>query len=718
MMRRLFPLAGAALVTSALILVLPAATLAGSPDVSTTNAEVFGDTATSVFGVVNPEGETTTYHVAYSLQSSSWCTSGGTSGSPTFTTTPVQMVNSSVQYESVGAQLTGLTLDSAYCAELIASNASGTIHGGQVAWWQGKPRIDNTDASPTGLSTAVVEADVNPGGQSLAYEVLYGPAGSSWCTSGGTSGSPPNATAYTDVGSTDNSFHHVSVNLTGLTPGNEYCAELLVFGNSYLQTYGNQVTWSESFPDAETFDTYSTGPSAATVEGDVNPAGDATTTYQVQYDVASSGWCASGGSAGSPAHTSSPTAAGLDTTQTSYQFVSVDLTGLTEGSDYCAQVIATNSNGEVGGGQVTWTQGAPFADTFEIDPTGNSTATFDGDVNPAGKATDYEVQYDVASSQWCESGGSSGSPANSTASTLLGFTDGTFHEVLVGLAGLSQSTTYCAAIVATNVDGTAESFQEYWTQPTPPPPPVTLSVHVQGAGTVTSSPAGISCSSTCSAPFAPGTAVTLTASGGTFVRWGGAFSCLPPPGKTPSPTCTVTANADMAVTAFFTTPPPSQLPTHVLTVVPSGIGTGTGTVTSSPSGLNCGSTCSVAFAEGTTVTLTATSDPGSRFLGWFGDGCSGTGTCTVTMAADQTVTATFDDALRSPACKVPKLRGKKLAAAKAAIKSAHCAVGKITRTYSAKVRQGRVISQKPAPGTRHPAGTRVRLVVSKGRRPA
>jgi beta-lactam-binding protein with PASTA domain len=88
------------------------------------------------------------------------------------------------------------------------------------------------------------------------------------------------------------------------------------------------------------------------------------------------------------------------------------------------------------------------------------------------------------------------------------------------------------------------------------------------------------------------------------------------------------------------------------------------------------------------------------------------------MAADQTVTATFDDALRSPACKVPKLRGKKLAAAKAAIKSAHCAVGKITRTYSAKVRQGRVISQKPAPGTRHPAGTRVRLVVSKGRRPA
>jgi Divergent InlB B-repeat domain len=67
-------------------------------------------------------------------------------------------------------------------------------------------------------------------------------------------------------------------------------------------------------------------------------------------------------------------------------------------------------------------------------------------------------------------------------------------------------------------------------------------------------------------------------------------------------------------------------------------GTGSGSVTSSPSGINCGATCSASFAAGTMVTLTATAAAGSTFTGWSG-AC--TGTCTVTMSADQAVTATF-----------------------------------------------------------------------------
>jgi len=70
-------------------------------------------------------------------------------------------------------------------------------------------------------------------------------------------------------------------------------------------------------------------------------------------------------------------------------------------------------------------------------------------------------------------------------------------------------------------------------------------------------------------------------------------------------------------------------------------GDGTGTVTSSPSGINCGSTCSALYVEGTVVTLTAAAGTHSTFGGW-GGACSGTGTCVVTMSADVSVTATFN----------------------------------------------------------------------------
>jgi len=72
------------------------------------------------------------------------------------------------------------------------------------------------------------------------------------------------------------------------------------------------------------------------------------------------------------------------------------------------------------------------------------------------------------------------------------------------------------------------------------------------------------------------------------------------------------------------------------------VGTGTGSVTSSPAGIDCGATCSASFVQHATVTLTAAPDTNSTFDGWSGGGCSGTGTCTGTLDAATTVTATFD----------------------------------------------------------------------------
>jgi hypothetical protein len=71
-------------------------------------------------------------------------------------------------------------------------------------------------------------------------------------------------------------------------------------------------------------------------------------------------------------------------------------------------------------------------------------------------------------------------------------------------------------------------------------------------------------------------------------------------------------------------------------------GTGSGTVTSSPSGIDCGATCSARYDPETEVTLSASASAGSTFTGWSGEGCSGTGTCVVSMTQARNVTANFD----------------------------------------------------------------------------
>src|ERR1700688_3986130 len=68
---------------------------------------------------------------------------------------------------------------------------------------------------------------------------------------------------------------------------------------------------------------------------------------------------------------------------------------------------------------------------------------------------------------------------------------------------------------------------------------------------------------------------------------------------------------------------------------------GSGTVTSNPAGISCGQTCTASFNSGAQVTLTAAAAANSTFTSW-GGACSGTKpTCTVTLSANQNVTASF-----------------------------------------------------------------------------
>jgi len=162
-----------------------------------------------------------------------------------------------------------------------------------------------------------------------------------------------------------------------------------------------------------------------------------------------------------------------------------------------------------------------------------------------------------------------------------------------------------------------------------PPKNFQLTVAVTGTGSVTSSPAGINCPGTCTASFPSGTSVTLSAAAGSGFQFSG-YS-----GACSGTSCQVTLSTDQSVSATFTSANSAQLTVTV---------SGPGTVTSNPAGINCPSTCTVSFDDGTKVSLTATPSSGSTFSGFSGD-CSGS-TCEVTVSKGHTanVSAAFAQA--------------------------------------------------------------------------
>ncbi len=100
----------------------------------------------------------------------------------------------------------------------------------------------------------------------------------------------------------------------------------------------------------------------------------------------------------------------------------------------------------------------------------------------------------------------------------------------------------------------------------------------------------------------------------------------------------VTSYTFTNVTANHTISATFDINTYTISVAK--MGSGTGTVTSNPADINCGSDCSKLYNHGTVVTLLASSDPSSNFIGWDG-ACTGTGSCIVTMDATKNVIATF-----------------------------------------------------------------------------
>jgi hypothetical protein len=137
-------------------------------------------------------------------------------------------------------------------------------------------------------------------------------------------------------------------------------------------------------------------------------------------------------------------------------------------------------------------------------------------------------------------------------------------------------------------------------------------------------------------------------------------------------------------------------------------------------------------AKGSQFTVAATA-PGGPVAYSSSGSCSNSGATFTMTSAGGTCTVKYDQAgngnysaapevtepvtaFSASHCGVPKLKGKTLSAAKRALRSHSCSLGKVKRSFSATVKKGRVISERPKPGTRLQQGAKVSLVLSKGRR--
>ncbi|MGB6302888.1 MAG: alkaline phosphatase family protein [Acidobacteriaceae bacterium] len=234
-------------------------------------------------------------------------------------------------------------------------------------------------------------------------------------------------------------------------------------------------------------------------------------------------------------------------------------------------------------------------------------------------------------------GSSSVLTVTATGATGITITGSNGSKRTMGATGGSVSvsptsaTTYTAT--ATGAGGTATAS-------------VTITMTVSTSAptvTVVANPTSITKgnSSVVTVTATNATQVTLAGSNGSNRTLGASGATV---SVSPTSTTTYTATATggggtatSAVTITVGAAPPPPPPTSQLTVTSAG--TGTGTVTSSPAGINCPGTCSASFQG--TVVLTETPEAGNTFSGWSG-ACTGTGACSVNLAANAAVTATFE----------------------------------------------------------------------------
>jgi hypothetical protein len=301
-----------------------------------------------------------------------------------------------------------LVLGMAVAAPALAASAPTATTGG---------------ASAVTVSSAVVNATVNPNGSSTTYAFQYG-----------TSTNYGSQTATTATGSGTSSVS-VHATLSGLVSGTTYHFRVVATNSTGTASGTDAMFTTTSMPPTATTGSPSlVTSSSAELNATVNPNGKAT-TYAVQY-----------GPTTSYGLQSATVSAGSGTTSVA---VHVTLSGLLSGTTYHYRVIATSSDGTAASADATFvTTGHRVSPTGTLPVVSEAGAVnvsthsvqLNGAINPEGPTTTWYFQYGLTTYYGVQT-------ASQTISGLGA------RAINAQLGGLQSGTTYHFRLVAYSANG-------------------------------------------------------------------------------------------------------------------------------------------------------------------------------------------------------------------------------------------------------------------------
>ena len=283
---------------------------AQGPTVITNPATNVAAYSATLNGSVNPGGLTTTVHFQY-----------GTTTSYGLNTANQSKTGNT--YQSVVANISGLSASTTYHFRIVATNSSGTFYGNDRTFTTlsatGPPVAITNAASYIASFSARLNGSVDPHGLTTTVHFQYGTT-----TSYGLTTAPQSKTG--------NTYQNVVANISGLTASTTYHFRI-VATNSSGTRYGRDRTFTTlsatGAPVVITNLATNVASSSATLNGSVDPHG-LTTTVHFQY-----------GTTTSYGHTT----ANQTKTGNAYQNMAANISGLTASTRYHFRIVATNSAG-------------------------------------------------------------------------------------------------------------------------------------------------------------------------------------------------------------------------------------------------------------------------------------------------------------------------------------------------------------------------------------